>query len=330
MRRALPVLRAASAPLGRRALSAAAPRLPYEGVRIIEKANLLSGRLAGLMFADQGAEVLVIDPSEGEDVDSYLNRSKIAIKESDVTPSSADIIIVDGEDSSIPRLPHQIMMRTVAALPGDEKFGHLPHDVDEDYLSALTGFFTDMDMMGWLDRPVTYTPLKLCSIYAGVIGANACAAALVDRLRCGQGREIHASRIAGGLSAIGALCLKQTGLVRRRRRRASSSSPSSHTCGSVRSPARPARSSDAAATPQPGAGHLQALGRHPGQAQGHRGGGARQVQGGRDRRPRQAGVALPAAVPVHGAVQVQGRRVHPTDGHLQPAARDRLLQVSGL
>ena len=69
-----------------------------------------------------------------------------------------------------------------------------------------------MDMMGWLDRPVTYTPLKLCSIYAGLIGANACAAALVDRLRCGQGREIHASRIAGGLSAIGALCLKQTGL----------------------------------------------------------------------------------------------------------------------
>ena len=66
--------------------------------------------------------------------------------------------------------------------------------------------------MGWLDRPVTYTPLKLCSIYAGVIGANACAAALVDRLRCGVGREIHASRIAGGLSAIGALCLKQTGL----------------------------------------------------------------------------------------------------------------------
>ena len=30
-------------------------------------------------------------------------------------------------------------MRTVAALPGDERFGHLPDDVDEDYLSALTG-----------------------------------------------------------------------------------------------------------------------------------------------------------------------------------------------
>ena len=64
-----------------------------------------------------------------------------------------------------------------------------------------------MDMMGWLDRPVTYTPLQLCSIYAGVIGANACAAALLDRLRCGQGREIHASRIAGGLSASHRKCV---------------------------------------------------------------------------------------------------------------------------
>ena len=142
----------------------AKPKLPYEGVRIIEKANLLSGRLTGLMFADQGAEVLVIDPKEGEDVDSYLNRSKIGIKASDVSMSSADILIVDGSDDSIPRLPHQIMMRTVAALPGDTRFGHLADDIDEDYLSALTGFFTDMDMMGWLDRPVTYTPLKLCSI----------------------------------------------------------------------------------------------------------------------------------------------------------------------
>ena len=88
--------------------AAAKPRLPYEGVRVIEKANLLSGRLAGLLFADQGAEVLVVDPSDGEDVDSYLNRSKIAIKATDVTPSSADIIIVDGQDGSIPRLPHQI------------------------------------------------------------------------------------------------------------------------------------------------------------------------------------------------------------------------------
>ena len=33
-------------------------RLPYQGIRIIELSNTLTGRLAGLLFADQGAEVL--------------------------------------------------------------------------------------------------------------------------------------------------------------------------------------------------------------------------------------------------------------------------------
>ena len=32
-------------------------RLPYENVRIIEQSATLTGRLVGLLFADQGAEV---------------------------------------------------------------------------------------------------------------------------------------------------------------------------------------------------------------------------------------------------------------------------------
>ena len=137
-------------PLVHRAFASEPERLPFAGVRVLEKANLLSGRLAGLLFADQGAEVVVLDPKEGEDVDSYLNRNKRAISSADaIAPSSVDIIIVDGEDATFERAPHQILLRTVAALPGDERFGHLPHDIDEDYLSALTGFYTDMDMMGW-------------------------------------------------------------------------------------------------------------------------------------------------------------------------------------
>jgi len=34
-------------------------RLPYEDLRIIEQSATLTGRLAGLLFADQGAEVYV-------------------------------------------------------------------------------------------------------------------------------------------------------------------------------------------------------------------------------------------------------------------------------
>jgi hypothetical protein len=36
---------------------------PLQGVRVIERSVLLSGRLAGLLFADQGAEVFVDRPA---------------------------------------------------------------------------------------------------------------------------------------------------------------------------------------------------------------------------------------------------------------------------
>ena len=42
-----------------------APNLPYQGIRIVElNADLLSGRLTGLLFADQGAEVVILNCGE--------------------------------------------------------------------------------------------------------------------------------------------------------------------------------------------------------------------------------------------------------------------------
>ena len=187
-----------------------APNLPYQGIRIVElNAALLSGRLSGLLFADQGAEVVILNAevrngtklTDGDEksekaVNDFLNRNKIrptsyTKDEEENLLKRADIIIVDGE-RNVKREPHQIVLHVVAALPGDKLFGHLPHDCDEGLLLALTGFFTDMALSWFLDRPVIYTPLKICSIYAGVIGADATAAALIDRTRNGgKGREIQ-------------------------------------------------------------------------------------------------------------------------------------------
>jgi crotonobetainyl-CoA:carnitine CoA-transferase CaiB-like acyl-CoA transferase len=126
--------------------------------------------------------------------------------------SSADVIIVDGVDPIL-LLPHQILMRVTAALPGDEDYGDLEADCSDDLLNALTGFFTDMGTSSrYLGRPVIYTPLPLCSIYAGVNGAIAIGASLVDRERSGLGRTVIVSRLAAGLSAIGALCLTSQGI----------------------------------------------------------------------------------------------------------------------
>jgi crotonobetainyl-CoA:carnitine CoA-transferase CaiB-like acyl-CoA transferase len=193
---------------------------PLAGIRVIERSNLLSGRLAGLLLADQGAEVFVerAGPTPAADQrvaldDVYFDRGKIALPPGAAADaSSADVVIVDGA-AQFARVPHQILLRIVAALPGDEAYGHLQHDCSEDLLKAVVGFYTNMSVSGpILNRPVIYTPLPLPSVYCGVNGAVAAVSTLVDRLRTGLGREIIASRLSGGLSAIGALSTTSKGL----------------------------------------------------------------------------------------------------------------------
>jgi crotonobetainyl-CoA:carnitine CoA-transferase CaiB-like acyl-CoA transferase len=194
---------------------AATDRLPYHGIRVVEMSTTLTGRLVGLLFADQGAEVVVErSPTHTPSPDDeYLDRGKIALDHlSAADRSSADVLIVDGT-GALSRPARQTVLRVTAALPGDEIYGHLAADCSEDLLSALVGIFTDMSSIGRLvGRPVIYTPLPICSVYAAVNGAIAVAAALIDRERCGRGREIVASRLAGGLSAVGILTLTSDGI----------------------------------------------------------------------------------------------------------------------
>ncbi len=52
--------------------------LPYNGIRIIELSKTLSGRLAGLLFADQGAEVLIERTADfqADEHDEYFDRRR--------------------------------------------------------------------------------------------------------------------------------------------------------------------------------------------------------------------------------------------------------------
>ena len=72
----------------------AADALPFSGLRIVElEADLLSGRLTGMLFADQGAEVIILNSDKGEKAkltdgsdeaerraNDMLNRNKIKPK----------------------------------------------------------------------------------------------------------------------------------------------------------------------------------------------------------------------------------------------------------
>lgn len=190
-------------------------QLPYAGIRIVESGRTLSARLVGLLFADQGAHVRcsAAVPRAGREVDAFLDRGKHLVEPSALADAEeADVLIVDG-DAAVDRRPAQIVLRITAALPGDAQYGHLAADCSEDLLSATLGFFTDMAMTGpALGRPVIYTPLPVSSVYTGVNGAIALGAALARRVHTGLGCEITASRLAGGLSAIGALALTSEGL----------------------------------------------------------------------------------------------------------------------
>ncbi|MBV8916181.1 MAG: CoA transferase, partial [Acetobacteraceae bacterium] len=189
---------------------------PLQGVRVIERSKLLSGRLAGMLLADQGAEVFVeraAGATPGGLDDAFFDRGKIALPPgAGDDAATADIVIVDGAAPAT-RASHQVLVRISTALPGDEAYGNLPDDCSEDLINAICGFFTNMSVSGpILNRPVIYTPVPLPSVYCGVNAVVAAVAALLDRQRTGLGRELIASRIAGGLSAIGALSITSKGL----------------------------------------------------------------------------------------------------------------------
>jgi len=190
-------------------------QLPYAGIRIVETSATLSGRMVGLLFADQGAHVCCSNDNAraGHRIDEYLDRGKQLVSAAALADEQdADVLIVDG-DAVVRRRRLQIVLRITAALPGDTEYGHLAADCSEDLLSATLGFFTDMALTGpALGRPVIYSPLPVSSVYTGVNGAVAIGAALSNRVRTGMGCEIFASRLAGGLSAIGALAMTNAGL----------------------------------------------------------------------------------------------------------------------
>jgi hypothetical protein len=134
---------------------------PLQGVRIIERSATLSGRLAGLLLADQGADVFVergAGIATGDFDDAFFDRGKVALPpDGTAEADSADIVILDGT-AQFERAPHQVLVRIMAALPEDEAYGDLPHNCSEDLINALGGFFTNMSISGpLLNRPVIYT-----------------------------------------------------------------------------------------------------------------------------------------------------------------------------
>ena len=178
---------------------------PLHGVRVVDLGCYIAGPLVGMLLADQGAEVIKVDPPAGplfnHPVNQTLNRGKMLLaldlKSKDGLEtlteliSSADILIENFSPGVMSRLGlSKDRLKTInprlitLSLPGFTKDGQLSNATKayEGIIAAATGQYTDIHAIrGVFGLDPVYTALPLASVYAGVHGATASVLALRER-----------------------------------------------------------------------------------------------------------------------------------------------------
>lgn len=199
-----------------------------EGVRIIDFGQYMAGPLAGMLLADQGADVIRVEPPGGPMWDTPANatwnRGKRSIvldlksEEGVITAkkliASADVVIenfrpgvmdrlglgADAMTEANPRLIYCSMPGFAADDPRSEVAAW------EGVVGAATGTYLTSAVGAWVDdqpdRP-TYTAIPTSSSYAAFVGTACIAMALVGRERDGVGQVIEAPLFDSTYQAIG-------------------------------------------------------------------------------------------------------------------------------
>ena len=200
--------------------------LPLNGLKVLDLGQYIAGPAAAAMLADQGAEVVRIDPPGGPRWKSpamdALNRRKRSILldlKSDADRetarrlvAAADVLVENFRPGVMARLGlgweacEEINPRLVyVSLPGfastdPERAGLRAW---ESVIAAESGEFTDMGLNRILmGINPSFTPLPLASAYGALFAATAAGAALFARERSGRGEHIEvplASAIMEGL-----------------------------------------------------------------------------------------------------------------------------------
>ena len=204
---------------------------PLAGYRVIDFGHYLAGPLAGMLLADQGAEVIKVDrpgrPSCATPAGAVFNRGK-QVLELDLKSSAgrdaarqlaagADVVIENFRPGVMERLGLGPAAMTAAnprlvylSLPG---FGAGEERASlrafEGVLGAATGLFTDLHAIRReLEAPPQYTPVPLASAYGAVHGALAATLALYAREDTGRGEVIEVPLAGAAMSAMGAFLLR--------------------------------------------------------------------------------------------------------------------------
>ena len=182
-----------------------------DGVRVIDFGQYIAGPLAGMLLADQGADVIRIEPPGGPRFDTPANRTwnrgKRSIvldlhREPDLTiardlVATADVVIENFRPGVMLRFGLDAETLTAAhprliycSMPGfaaDDPRAGTP--AWEGVVEAATGVFRTPGNTA-AERPV-YTAVPTASCYAAIQSAVSISMALVARERSGVGQRIE-------------------------------------------------------------------------------------------------------------------------------------------
>ena len=204
---------------------------PLAGVRVVDFGHYIAGPLAGMLLADQGAEVVKVDrpgtrgAGPGEPAEAMYNRGKTRIEldlksEAGLAAArrliaAADVVIENFRPGVMDRLGLGAQVVTgrhprlvYLSLPGfaSTDQGKANIRAFEGVLNAACGLFTDLDSTGRLvGAPPVYTPIPLASTYGAIHGALAVTTALYARADSGRGEVIEVPLLSAALAATGIL-----------------------------------------------------------------------------------------------------------------------------
>jgi crotonobetainyl-CoA:carnitine CoA-transferase CaiB-like acyl-CoA transferase len=191
-----------------------------EGVRVIDFGQYIAGPLAAMLLADQGADVIRVDPPGGPrwetPANATWNRGKRSIvldlkQPGDLAVArdligSADVVIENFRPGVMDRLGLGAEAITAAhpsliycSLPGfagDDPRAGIP--AWEGVVGAAAATY-DGGARGW----AVYTAIPIASAYGAFLGATSIAMALVARERDGLGQRIEVPLFDAMFTAIG-------------------------------------------------------------------------------------------------------------------------------
>jgi crotonobetainyl-CoA:carnitine CoA-transferase CaiB-like acyl-CoA transferase len=204
------------------------------GVRIVEAAQGVGGPYAAMLLAEQGAEVIKVEPPSGDRLRGspafhVLNRSKQGVALDPATESgrdrlrrllaSADVFLHDWQPGRVEALGfdreslHLFNPRLVIGhLPpygSRGPYAHLPPD--EGLVQAVSGA---CDAQWRYEEPPVFLNAPIAGYAQGILGAIATAATLYARAHTGRGDRFEVSGIDGIVAMETVAYLRAASVIR--------------------------------------------------------------------------------------------------------------------